>query len=497
MNKNYSIYGNLLTNNSGVSQTLSSTTISASTGFFGKINPIYIGTGTTVPNWVTHDEFSYLSGITAFTQTQINEKPFKTESYVTYSGDNALTNSKVLSGGNNILFYSSTTHYAVSASFKSLIVGSVQDTPILNENKTVNNYFPSGYSDTYPNKITQIFITTSEPLIQITGLSANTTQNMSRVMTLTNSGEGVIILTPQSTGSTTNNRFILLGGETLPYFLGPNKSITFIHTGVNWLQISSNSIKNGLQNFSFLEDMTDYTTAVTGGANKLYNNDFLSYSGVGTPSSGSYADGSLLVGEYGFRMNIFNTNHGQILGSFGSNNNVQLSGNNSLFFTKITNNIATTNTGGTSTSTSCGFIGDYGLSTPFSARTNNTSSNFPNFSGGSFWELNTDFSPFWYYCVQTSDGGTIYSASTKSFTNTITQLGVFTINGTTNNFGNSSFFYRNLGSDDFTIYPKISHTGITATSFPSIRFECGYRNAATSGSGAIRTIVAMFGSSNY
>lgn len=503
MTNTFKIYGNLKVSGGSTSDYISASTFTSNSGFFGKISSVYIGSGNT-PNWVSNQEFSYLSASTSNLQLQINEKPSNSESYITFSGDEKLTNSKILSAGTNTLFYSSSTHFSISSKFQQLNLNVVVDSPTIDSNYTINNYSPPLFSSNFPNRAANIVMVPSQPFIQITGLSADTYLK-SRYVTITNQGNGVIYFSSLSTGSTSLNRFNIIGGETIGYFLGPNKSISFIHTGNNWIQVSSNNVKNGLQNYSILDDMTDYGTAVSSGANRLYNNDFLSYSGVGTTPN-STNGGALLVGESGFRMNLYNPDglgtplHRQMIGSFGNKISYEFSGNSNLMITAPSI--------GTSASTSSfiltsGFIGDTTLSTTYSARTNNNINNFPNYSGGSFWISDISGSSFLRYAVQTSDGSSIVSTTNISPSNIFALLGVYTINGSQSSFGTSCFFYKPLVfnasgviSSDLKIYDPISHTGITSPSVPMLRFESGYQMFSTST--APRAIILnLFGVSKF
>ena len=503
MTDTFKIYGNLKVSGGSTSDYISASTFTTNSGFFGKISSVYIGSGNT-PNWVSDQEFSYLSASTSNLQLQINEKPSNIEPYITFSGDGKLSNSKIISAGTNVLFYSSSTHFATSAQFKQLNLNVVVDTPTLNSNYTVNNYSPLLFSGNFPNRAANIIMVPSQPFIQITGLSADTYLK-SRYVTITNKGNGIIYFSALSTGSTSINRFNITDGTTLGYFLGPNKSISFIHNGTNWIQLSNSNVKYGLQNFSILEDMTDYASTVASGANRLYNNDFLSYSGVG-PTASSTNGGALLVGENAFRMNLYNPDtlgsplHRQMIGSFGNKIGYQFSGESNLMVTCPSIGASALTASFVLTS---GFIGDTTLSTTYSARTNNNINNFPNYSGGSFWISDFSGSSFLRYAVQTSDGSSIVSTTNIPPSNISLLLGVYTINGSQSSFGTSCFFYRpfvttttGITSSDLIIYNPIIHTGNTAQSVPMLRFESGYQMFSPSNGPRVTTL-NLFGTSKF
>lgn len=88
------IYGGLSGRTfSAYSDFINSTFVSGTT-LYGQIDAQYIGTGLTTPNNVTNTEVSYLTGITATTQLQINSKADKEQTYITYDVSNNLTNYK-------------------------------------------------------------------------------------------------------------------------------------------------------------------------------------------------------------------------------------------------------------------------------------------------------------------------------------------------------------------------------------------------------------------
>ena len=134
------IRGRFVSSNfSGFSNSLSSTTISATT-FFGNISAKFIGTGTTigdVPNFVTDLEFSYLSATTSSIQTQINTKARKLDPFLTYSSETNLTDYRQISAGTNINFTSSTTNFGISAKFDLFNPNIVYDTPTIPSNKII------------------------------------------------------------------------------------------------------------------------------------------------------------------------------------------------------------------------------------------------------------------------------------------------------------------------------------------------------------------------
>ena len=136
---------------SGISNSIVTNYLSATT-LFGNIDAKYIGTGSTfgeVPNWVNNSEFSYLSGITAHVQTQINEKSSSSLSYLTTSSSPNLTNSKIISADTNIKFVTTSTGLTINQWIGALEFGSISVSTSGDSSYSVNNLTLSGSANLY------------------------------------------------------------------------------------------------------------------------------------------------------------------------------------------------------------------------------------------------------------------------------------------------------------------------------------------------------------
>jgi len=486
MSQLYNIYGNLLVNGSATSNSLSSTTITAST-FYGAIDAKYIGTGATIgsiPNIVTNQEFTYLSGLTGFAQTQINTKAPIDSPFITYSASNRLQNYKIISGGTNILTGISNTHFSISAKIGALEVGVVTITTSGDSNYSLNNFNPNGLS-----AATQIIII-PQNVIKISGISGGTS---GRYLTITNSGNYPIIFENLGTGSSSSNRFKLTNDES--WLLTPNKTINLVYntTILNWIPVLTLN-KRGVDTFDDFYSVT--TSRDTNPTSTPQSTPFYYIYGVGSgPSTStgcrvwqqSCANACIEMARYvsssaspplGVGPNP--TTRLRVGLRNGFNSYESTSGTGFLMLT-----LASTVNGGFNVSTdnyaiTFGTENNY-LVTPYTAATS-MNTTLPQFSGGSFWLMDVSGnSQFARYIVQTT-GNTSQvqtsSLSLDSFKNNFTTLGVYTIASGNTISGSSTFFWgqRNTStlSENFTIDPPIIHTGGTINGYPGFNVYSSY-----------------------
>jgi len=473
------IRGRFVSSNfSGFSNSLSSTTISATT-FFGNISAKFIGTGTTIgdtPNFVTDLEFSYLSATTSNIQTQINTKARKLDPFLTYSSETNLTDYRQISAGTNINFTSSTTNFGISAKFDLFNPNIVYDTPTIPSNKIILDYFPNGWSNTYPNRATHLIINPTG-VTQIFNLSANTFDSqLNRFVTITNVGNYVIILggTPSSrVGKFEGIPTIVMGGManssyTTGFYLMPNKSVSFVWYNFNWYMINSYLADKqcGL-------DANDLFLVVPDTANSPLNSGLNLQSKNYTMWCDPSLTRSCFGGDHGALLNGYIAfgapNNGSCsIGSF-SNTAFQSQSGMSFLYTVMTrakfvvDNYRTTKIFGTQNRLS---------TTSYTALTNNFQT-IPNLGGGTF--MLNDYrrnQNYWSMCVQTQDGSTIVSSSTLPFSALTSEtvavhFGLYTINPSGSSLGSTTFFWRKTSDTYWTIENEIFHTGSTINGNPS------------------------------
>lgn len=482
MGQLYNIYGNLLVDGQSKSDSISATTITAST-FFGSIDAKYIGTGTTigqVPNLVTNQEFTYLSGLTGHAQTQINTKATIDSPFITYSASNRLQNYKIISGGTNILTATSSTHFSISAKIGALEVGAITVTTSGDSQYSLNNFNPDGLSTA-----TQIIIIPLN-VIKISGISGGAS---GRYLTITNSGNYPIIFENLGTGSSSSNRFKLTNNES--WLLTPNKTINLVYntTISNWIPILTLN-KRGMDTFDDFYSVT--TVQSTNPTSSPQSTPFYFINGVGNDNSGPKTRQQGCANACIELCRNTGSASPPVGVAVNSSNRVRVglrNGYNSYESTPGTGFLILTNgaTGGGGFNVSTdnyaitfGTENNY-LVTPYTAATS-MNTRLPQFSGGSFWLMDVSGnSQFARYVVQTT-GNTSQirtsSLSLESFKNNYTTLGVYTIASGNTISGSSTFFWgqRNSStlSENFIIEPPIIHTGGTINGYPGFNVYSSY-----------------------
>jgi hypothetical protein len=460
--KTKSLEGSLYfsSNLSAESQFASATTINSG-NFYGFFDPKYIGTGNT-PNWVTNQELTFLTGLTSNTQTQIIGKASKDNVYITYEDNQSNINYRFLTSGYNTTVSSDTNYYYANIELSSLEVGVIYDYPSGDNDKTINNYSPTGWNDGYPNNATEIRMVPTRTII-LTGISGGTN---GRICVLRNLSKHLIILSNSSL-SNTSNRFILPNSY---YFLRPTMSVTFIYTSGNWTFLNYD-YNNGMDfterfNNYKMEFATIYWTFSQISFPVPAFFDYLSLSGHVNnilPATRNVIPFHYQGGLYIMPRNL--TTSPSTWGWSLSNNDdksLYYSGNtNTIFF----NTGLLLNTPYSYSGTPALVYGWQNLknSIGYSAATNSLTS-FPNFNGGIFFIMDTRFSNSVIYCVQTNDGSSI--TGNTSISNMIGDysFGIHTINFSGDSYGLSTFFTYNPSVQTMKIEAEVPHTGHTLNS---------------------------------
>jgi hypothetical protein len=493
MMNNFYINNNLDVSLSSYSNSISATTISGIT-YFGNINSSFITTGTSVVN---NQEFSYLSGLTGYVQTQINSKLNRAAPILTFENSNNLTNDRIFSAGTNVAVSVNNNIRNYYLSIGALEVGEILVQLTGDNNYSVNNFNPDNFNGNYPNQSSVININSTN-VIKISGISGGTN---GKNIFLKNVGNYLIILENEGLQSNSNNRFKLSDNQSI--YLFPNSSVNLIYfTQYNrWVQFPEN---NGV-NFNYYSDF--YDSAFPQGY-YFTPNYYLSY-----PAN---LNGFLVyTGNAGY--NISQT----LIPTFTTYSGCQ-KGCVSLFKAKgnSTSNIPSSigvglqrfvnNYESTSATSLClissfsvikeqsPFLGDLdnwaitfgtdnsNFSRAYSAMTNNKST-VPNLSGGSFWLFDYFVNPnYATYFVQTT--GNSYISATSTFplssvtSTTLSTFGVYTVSQSGDSFGSSTFFWMTPtgNTQNFIIEPPITKTGGTINGFPSLNFYSAYNYSSDS-----------------
>jgi hypothetical protein len=230
----HNIYHPLIVKSGWTSQSVFATTISAGTFYGGSLSATYVGNQN-----VTNQEFSYVSGLTSNTQTQLNNLVNRTERLLTIQSNEFLTNDRVISSGSNINFEYTNSHLGISASFSSVELGTI-GTTLTSSQTAITNFNPTGWNDSVT-KATHIIITGNSYSI-ISGLVGGID---GRIAIISNFGTGLIILENDSSATTIGNQFKF--DTDFPYFLHSDRSITLIYNSqngwTNYFKINENGFK--------------------------------------------------------------------------------------------------------------------------------------------------------------------------------------------------------------------------------------------------------------
>lgn len=158
-------------------------------------------------------------------------------------------------------------------------------------NAREDNYSPTGWPGTSNIvKVIRINSTNTDYMMSLGGLSNPTA---GRVVTIYNAStaNNLIIIENLSTSSTAANRFRMTAN--MPYFLLPNRSVTFIYDGTYWTQLSASNSGG----FDFFDDATGpgASNTVSGSVGLLGAGS----SGTGAGVISSPLNNDEAFGEYG------------------------------------------------------------------------------------------------------------------------------------------------------------------------------------------------------
>jgi len=480
MNNKYSIYNNFSNINfSSYTNNLISGTISGNT-LHGNINSIFIGSGDPA-NFVTNQEFSYLTGITSNLQLQINNKVDNFQNYLTYSAsNNSLINSYNLIPGLNITANTNSNNHLLNIKINSLTWGQIYDQTSGDVNSRLTRYSPVGWNDGYPNNATEILINPQRLLI----LQSISGQSDGRICKITNVGKYPIIIQNSFNTGPSDIALQIIFSRRGDYVLRPNSSVSFIYTSTGsggW--ICTDHIKNN--GFDYQDMTTSIATdfvitamrssSIGQGLPIPLNNFVISAHTSNIPNTGS---AKMVIYSYGkdarfyvnnFDIGIANKFYG--IGQFGNNQLLNL--DKKLYVYQSTFSLSTGQSGVFSSTpvVSFGFQNTYN-SYGYSAATNSFTS-LPNLGGGIFFIGDSGYSNNFIYLIQTNDGSSITGQTnlpTTGFSNSIgpiNTLGMSILTSSGNSLGETTFYIKNDLINQYTVFNPVQHTGTTLTSYPS------------------------------
>lgn len=461
------IYGGLSGRTfSAYSDFINSTFVSGTT-LYGQIDAQYIGTGLTTPNNVTNTEVSYLTGITATTQLQINSKADKEQTYITYDVSNNLTNYKKIVPGINVT--STTVGNYVSFSYVPDIeeynVSIIEDSPS-SINHIITNYNPTNWNTSLSERATEIRLNPTN-LIVIQNLLGNSN---GRICRLRNISRYPIIL---QNNSLPNGGFLFRGNSD--YVLRPNKSMMFTCINLQWVEFGDVKYYGFDYIDTFKSIIPDFPTSVN--FDSVYNVNCL----LPVKSSNFILSAhTSLVGNYAFyyggifqllTKNFHAPTTGTNLkfytiGQFNRKNILNDSGCTILMQTKISQ----PQLGGAANSNLNmpvivnGFT-NFDLSYGYQSATNNYSTRVPNFNGGLFF---IGVSGYNYSAVtQYNNNENSVFDTGINYSNSLS-LGICVLTKNQNNNGEVIFYIRNNTTNVYTVYDKQVLTNEILNSFPNL-----------------------------
>jgi hypothetical protein len=135
---------------------------------------------------------------------------------------------------------------------------------VTSTNAREDNWAPTGWPGTTDRiKVIDFTPNNTNNIISLGGLSSPVT---GRIITIVNSStNNLVIIENEATTSTAANRFKL--AQKSPYFLMPEREITFLYTGTRWVQFNTHPNQGG---FDFYDDFENVNTTAGSQATKMF-----------------------------------------------------------------------------------------------------------------------------------------------------------------------------------------------------------------------------------
>lgn len=252
----HNIYHPLIVNSGWTSQSVSATTISAGTFYGGSLSATYVGNQN-----VTNQEFSYVSGLTSNTQTQLNNLVNRTERLLTFQSDDFLTDDRVILSGYNTNVFQNGNLVGINANYRSVEVG-YTSINISQSESAITDWNPVDFNSGYQSTLINVTAMTVSSIIS--GLSGGT---QGRIVIIQNNSTGLIILENKSSKCNTLNRFLFSNDKARFLVRGSNITLIYID-GNGWCNLYSFD-ENG-DNFLFNDFTGIKKQAQPGVTNSIY-----------------------------------------------------------------------------------------------------------------------------------------------------------------------------------------------------------------------------------
>jgi hypothetical protein len=316
--------------------------------------------------------------------------------------------------------------------FNNKAASDLPEISITTSNAREDDYAPTGWPGTSDRvKVIRINSTNSNSMMSLGGLSNPVAGRMVTIYNASTANNLIIIENIQPL-SAAANRFRMTSG--LPYFLLPNRSVTFLYDGTYWTQLSSAPF-GGLD---FFEDFLQGLSSVTGS-----NTGLTSSVTTGAGSGLGSVAGVSGVDEWG----VTSLNTGTTAtGACGiTMNNRRAGGNDGFGASPSTNSIPYVTVSKFGFPTLATAAQDYNGYMGLSARTpiGLVAPNISTTDTGYYWRYPGFGSSFWNVVTKTTAGVAVTTATSIPITVNNIWLGIYKVGGST--IRDAVFFYSNDG----------------------------------------------------
>lgn len=338
--------------------------------------------------------------------------------------------------------------------FNNKAASDLPEISITTSNAREDDYAPTGWPGTSDRvKVIRINSTNSNSMMSLGGLSNPVAGRMVTIYNASTANNLIIIENIQPL-SAAANRFRMTSG--LPYFLLPNRSVTFLYDGTYWTQLSSAPF-GGLD---FFEDFLQGLSSVTGS-----NTGLTSSVTTGAGSGLGSVAGVSGVDEWG----VTSLNTGTTAtGACGiTMNNRRAGGNDGFGASPSTNSIPYVTVSKFGFPTLATVTQDYNGYMGLSAKTpiGLVAGTISTTDTGYYWRYPGFGSSFWNVVTKTTAGVAVTTVTSIPITVNNIWLGIYKVGGST--IRDAVFFYSN---DGVTYQSGFKFVGTTSTigGFPTM-----------------------------
>ena len=486
MKKNY-IYNNLSVSVSSITNTIQSV-LSTGKTYNGKLDASFIGNGTSL---ITNSNFHYLTGLTDYIQTQLNNKLTTTPKVLNFTNNTNIGSNKIFTGYSNMDSSTDVSNFTLTRNIRELKFNQVFVETSGDDNYSVSDLNPTNWDSSYPNRAYSIVL---NPLnvIKINGIKGGID---GRIINLSNSGKYPILIENLNSDSQTQNQFRM-------FVLEPGDSIGLVYDSTISKWVNDNLIIN--YGFNSIDDFENNIVSNTGTfptSSAVYQATFFPIatriysvyafpSGVTTDQTAMKYDsefGTNLILYRGFGVGNTNRSGSICVGlPFGNYNYLQNTGNSTTIMSgfRIKQN---TNTLGINDNWGIifGLNNNRDLSTTYSALTNNNTT-VPQLSGGVFWNFDYISTHSAKTITQTTGNTSVFQNSNfltyDLVGNEVYDFGIYYLPKSGSSDGSTTFFWNNKNdnSDNIKIFPQTPVNNNQTFGVPNLTFYGAYNYSGSS-----------------